>query len=493
MTQSLANKYRSKTFDDLVGQDHISHILKYQVAHHTRQANYLFFWPRGTGKTSSARLFAKAINCLTTKDGNPCNECENCIAISKGTTMDIMEIDAASHTWVDNIREEIIDKLMYRPSMLKKRVTIIDEVHMLSKGAFNALLKTMEEPTEWMVFILATTELSKVPDTIVSRCQVFNFKKIPSPQIIDRLDYIAKQETIINSQEGLSMIADLSDGCMRDAVKYLDQISVMGEVNESNVSQFLWVVSDASISHIINQYDLYTTSQSDSDFATLITSIEQLWQQGVDLTLLPKQLMSYADRHFNENRQLYTTISTLSSQLLSQAKRYPHPLLLYKTLLYGNKSAIDKAQTTSNTIQSTVTPTIAITNSTNEVKKSHQDDLPKWQHTETDELLHSSPWQIIEDKEIKNQTTEATYLSKAIDLLSPSLQKLLSWQSELVSIKNGNAKIIITNPLAKLTLNKKETQDTICSAITSTSGQTVTSLELSFMNKEDYFTYQMGN
>ena len=128
---------------------------------------------------------------------------------------------------------------MYRPSMLKKRVTIIDEVHMLSKGAFNALLKTMEEPTEWMVFILATTELTKVPDTIVSRCQVFNFKKIPSPQIIDRLGYIARQETITNSQEGLSMIADLSDGCMRDAVKYLDQISVMGEVNEANVSQFL--------------------------------------------------------------------------------------------------------------------------------------------------------------------------------------------------------------------------------------------------------------
>lgn len=150
-----------------------------------------------------------------------------------------MEIDAASHTGIDNIREEIIDKLMYRPSMLKKRITIIDEVHMLSKGAFNALLKTMEEPTEWMVFILATTELVKVPDTIISRCQLFNFKKIPSPLIIDRLSYIASQENITNNEQGLSMIADLSDGCMRDAVKYLDQISVMGEVNEENVAQFL--------------------------------------------------------------------------------------------------------------------------------------------------------------------------------------------------------------------------------------------------------------
>lgn len=484
MTQSLANKYRSTTFDDLVGQDHISHILKYQVAHHTRQANYLFFWPRGTGKTSSARLFAKAINCLTTTDGNPCNACENCVAISKGTTMDIMEIDAASHTWVDNIREEIIDKLMYRPSMLKKRVTIIDEVHMLSKGAFNALLKTMEEPTEWMVFILATTELTKVPDTIVSRCQVFNFKKIPSPQIIDRLDYIASQESITNSQEGLSMIADLSDGCMRDAVKYLDQISVMGEVNESNVSQFLGVVSDASIASIINTYDSYTTSQSDSDFATLISAIEQLGQQGVDLTLLPKQLMSYADRHFNENRQLYTMISTLSSQLLSQAKRYPHPLLLYKTLLYNNRSVNDKPW---------------ILNPVNEKKEPTKESYTSWSSSSTTSI--SSPLQeepqsvqqetVMESKKTNNETPESTPLAQAITLLSPSLQKLLSWQSELVNIENGVAKLIITNPLAKLTLNKKETQDSICSAITSTSGQTVTSLELSFMTKEDYFTYQM--
>lgn len=482
MTQSLANKYRSSTFDDLVGQDHISHILKYQVAHHTRQANYLFFWPRWTGKTSSARLFAKAINCLSTTDGNPCNVCENCIAISKGTTMDIMEIDAASHTWVDNIREEIIDKLMYRPSMLKKRVTIIDEVHMLSKWAFNALLKTMEEPTEWMVFILATTELTKVPDTIVSRCQVFNFKKIPSSQIIDRLEYIANQESITNSQEGLSMIADLSDGCMRDAVKYLDQISVMGEVNETNVSQFLGVVSDASIARIIHLYDSYTSSQTDSDFAELITAIEQLGQQGVDLTLLPKQLMSYADRHFNENRQLYTTISTLSSQLLSQAKRYPHPLLLYKTLLYNNKTTTENSQ-----------PINPVTTK----KQPTQFENMSWSNSSATPFssYHQKEGQTNKEEtlEQKNETSESTPLTQAIILLSPSLQKLLSWQSELVSINNGVAKLIITNSLAKLTLNKKETQDSICSAITSTSGQTVTSLELSFMTKEEYFSYQMGS
>lgn len=332
---SLANKYRSTTFDDLVGQDHISHILQYQVVHHPRQANYLFCGPRGTGKTSSARLFAKALNCLTTTDGNPCNECTNCVAISQQTTMDIVEIDAASHTGVEDVREKIIDKIVYRPTMLKKRITIIDEVHMLSRPAFNALLKTMEEPSEWMVFILATTELHKVPDTIISRCQVFNFKKIPVPLIIDRLKYIAQKEQISVEDKGLTMIADLSDGCMRDAVKYLDQISVMGEVTETNVAQFLGVVSDARIAQVITSYQHYEQSQSLQDFEVLIGQIEGLAQQGVDLSLFPKQLMSYADRHFHEDRSLYTKISILAAELLAQSKWYPHPLLLYKTILYG--------------------------------------------------------------------------------------------------------------------------------------------------------------
>ena len=482
MTQSLANKYRSTTFDDLIGQDHISHILKYQASHHTRQANYLFFWPRGTGKTSSARLFAKAINCLNTTDGNPCNSCENCIAIAQGTTVDIMEIDAASHTGVDNIREEVIDKLMYRPSMLKKRITIIDEVHMLSKGAFNALLKTMEEPTEWMVFILATTELAKVPDTIISRCQLFNFKKIPHPLIVNRLDYIAQQENITTTQEGLTMIADLSDGCMRDAVKYLDQISVMGEVNENNVAQFLWVVSETSIAHIIDQYAFYRWSQSEEDFSALIAALEELSKQGVDLTLLPKQLMQYADRHFYKNKELFSEISTLASQLLSQSKRYPHPLLLYKTLLYTQNSSISEH-----------TPLVKKSPVINTQKKS-SDHTVASAEIEKEELHTENKWDTINPKEPeKSHNPEAVLWEKSIELLSPSLQRLLSWQSELVTIENGNATLIVTNPLAKLTLNKKETHNTICSAITAMADQTITALEFSFMTKEEYFSHQMKN
>lgn len=195
---SLATRYRPRTFDQVVGQLHITDILQAHIhAHHTQKknaTNYLLYGPRGTGKTSSARILAKALNCLDPQEGNPCNTCENCLAIQQEHTMDIIEIDAASHTGVDNIREEIIEKAAYKPAQLPFKVYIIDEVHMLSKGAFNALLKIMEEPGKYLRFILATTEIHKVPDTIISRCQVFHFKRIASKAMVAHLEDIASQE-----------------------------------------------------------------------------------------------------------------------------------------------------------------------------------------------------------------------------------------------------------------------------------------------------------
>lgn len=475
--QSLANKYRSTNFDDLVWQDHISDILKYQVAHHTRQANYLFFGPRWTGKTSSARLLAKAINCINTTDGNPCNNCENCKAISSGTAMDIMEIDAASHTWVDNIREEIIDKLMYRPTMLKKRVTIIDEVHMLSKWAFNALLKTMEEPSDWMVFILATTELTKVPDTIVSRCQVFNFKKIPAWQIIERLDYISRSENIVTTQEWLQMIAGLSDGCMRDAVKYLDQISVMGEITSERVSQFLWVVSDSMISNILDSIQVYQSNYLSSDFTKLIDEIQKLSIQGVDLTLFPKQLMQYSDHHFTENPIFYSEISKLASTLLSQAKWYPHPLLLYKTVLYQFW--------VTETTNSIVVKNTLSKDSNNWITKNEEvvfpsDTINESKLSTKDEVSNPSP---------SKDGNSANF----IQYLSPSLKNLLDGQSELIWIEWNIAKLIIINPLAKMILNKKENHDAICNALSQSSGTHISHSEFTFMSKDEYFQMQIKN
>lgn len=204
--------YRPKTFDELVKQDHITNILKPKVLNDDyAHSNFLFYGPRGTGKTSTARIFAKAINCSAPQEGNPCNTCDNCLAINANKTIDVVEIDAASHTQVDNIREEIIDKAPYPPSHLKKKVYIIDEVHMLSKNAFNALLKIMEEPPSYLVFILATTEIHKIPETIISRCQVFTFKKIPVADLVKHLTFICNQENIGYDPQALISIAKISD------------------------------------------------------------------------------------------------------------------------------------------------------------------------------------------------------------------------------------------------------------------------------------------
>lgn len=191
------------------------------------------------------------MNCLDLHDGNPCNQCAHCKIIDEGKTLDYVEIDAASHTGVDNIRDEIISKAVYPPTMLKKKIYVIDEVHMLSKGAFNALLKTIEEPRDTVAFILATTEVSKVPETIISRCQVFNFKKVPEAEMIQRLEEICKSEGLSYDDNAISLIAKVSEGCVRDAVKYVDQVSILGNLSEEHVIKFLGIASEQTITNFI--------------------------------------------------------------------------------------------------------------------------------------------------------------------------------------------------------------------------------------------------
>lgn len=224
MYRAFYRKYRPSTFTDVVGQEHITTTLENAVKTGKTSHAYLFTGSRGTGKTSCAKILAKAVNCINSHDGNPCNECEICKGIDSGAILDIIEIDAASNNGVDNIRD-LREEANFTPANAKYRVYIIDEVHMLSIGAFNALLKTLEEPPAHVIFILATTEVHKLPSTILSRCQRFDFKRIPPEAIAGRLKEVAVKENLQLSDDGAMLIARIADGAMRDALSLLDRCS----------------------------------------------------------------------------------------------------------------------------------------------------------------------------------------------------------------------------------------------------------------------------
>ena len=229
MYQALYRKWRPKTFADVVGQEHITSTLRRQVAEGRLSHAYLFTGTRGTGKTTCAKILARAVNCEHPVDGDPCNCCPSCLGIESGRLLDVVELDAASNNGVDSVRA-LRDEAIYSPAQVKKRVYIVDEVHMLSTPAFNALLKILEEPPEHLMFILATTELHKVPATILSRCQRFAFRRILPKDIVSRLNYIAGQEHIDLREDGAELLARLSDGALRDALSLLDQCAAAGGV-----------------------------------------------------------------------------------------------------------------------------------------------------------------------------------------------------------------------------------------------------------------------
>jgi len=243
--QALYRKYRPQTFDDVVGQMAVTQTLKTQLLSGHLSHAYLFTGSRGTGKTSCAKILAKAVNCLNPENGNPCNCCEACRAIDAGSCMDVLEIDAASNNGVDNVRD-LRDDAVYTPSQVKMRVYIIDEVHMLSISAFNALLKIIEEPPEHLLFILATTELHKVPATILSRCQRFSFRRISQEDIAARLQYVAYQENIDLDDSAAKILARLADGGMRDGLSLLDQCAsaTVGELSAERVYECLGIAGE---------------------------------------------------------------------------------------------------------------------------------------------------------------------------------------------------------------------------------------------------------
>ena len=288
MYQALYRKYRSQTFGQLVGQEVIATTLRQAVEQGKISHAYLFSGPRGTGKTSVAKIFAKAMNCPNQKGGEPCNECYICEAITNGSLEDVIEIDAASNNGVDEIRD-IRDKSTYAPSLAPHKVYIIDEVHMLSTGAFNALLKTLEEPTENVVFILATTELHKIPATILSRVQRFEFKSIKTPAIQDHLKAVLDKEGIDYEEEAVATIARRAEGGMRDALSILDQalsLTAGAQLTTETAEEITGSISQEAL-------DLYVAALSAQDATAALDQLNFIFDNGKNMARFVTDLLQY--------------------------------------------------------------------------------------------------------------------------------------------------------------------------------------------------------
>lgn len=343
MPQTLYRKYRPKTFSEMIGQNHIKITLQNEIETGKIAHAYLFFGPRGTGKTTAARLLAKAVNCLERKDGEsePCNRCESCLEINEGRSLDIIEIDAASHTGVDNVRENIIDNVVFSPAKRKYKVFIIDEVHMLSTSAFNALLKTLEEPPPHVIFILATTEIYKVPQTIISRCQRFDFKKVNLNDLVERLKLICGKEGIKVDLEILKNIARHAEGSIRDAESILGQIFSLADSSKIIKQSQAELVIPKSNFNLVAEFVDYLFDKKTEDSLRFVNS---LVEEGRDLEQFLQDLIEFlrkilfAQIDNNLNRYSLELDEHLENKVLELSKKIlPERLVTMIELLVAKK------------------------------------------------------------------------------------------------------------------------------------------------------------
>ena len=329
--KALYRKWRPYNFDDVCGQKSITDILKYEVSNDKISHAYLFCGSRGTGKTSCAKILAKAVNCLSLKDGNPCNECESCRSIDSGIATDVIEMDAASNNGVDNVRT-LKDEITFTPAILKYRVYIIDEVHMMSGAAFNALLKTLEEPPSYVVFILATTEYNKLPTTIVSRCPRFDFRRMTSDVIIERLSKISAAEGIDLGEDGARLIARASRGGMRDAVSLLELCAGSRvHIDASLVAQTLGGGDRGAAYKLID-------AVSRSDYDSVYTVIKDVVMSSGDVSVFWQETIdSYRDMMVvknSDNAKSYLDLTDMEYDILKKmSKEFSMASLSYHTSL----------------------------------------------------------------------------------------------------------------------------------------------------------------
>lgn len=350
MYKALYRQYRPFTFDDVYGQDTIVKTLRNSIKNKSYSHAYMFFGPRGTGKTSVSKIFARSLNCLDPIDGNSCGKCKNCLNSYQKECVDIIEIDAASNNGVDEIRE-LKNKISLVPSELKYKVYIIDEVHMLSIGAFNALLKTIEEPPEHVIFILATTDPQKVPETIISRCQCFSFKRISTDKIATNLNNICKKENIDIDEEVINEIAYSCDGGMRDALSSLDQLR---SYSDSKITLDDYANVNGSLTNA--ELESFFTDIFNSDYSSMLSSIKKYNEQGKNLiTILEKLMRFMREKIINfylENtscefdiKNIHKLVSLINEKLID-IKKSSNPTIFIEMLLleFMNGSNVDSQQ-----------------------------------------------------------------------------------------------------------------------------------------------------
>lgn len=482
MYLSLYRKWRPRIFDEMCGQEHITSILKKQCAANRVSHAYLFCGTRGTGKTSSAKILAKAVNCENLQDGNPCNECSSCKAIDSGSATDVLEIDAASNNRVDNVRD-LRDEVVYPPSVLKKRVYIIDEVHMLTDSAFNALLKTLEEPPEYVVFILATTEINELPPTIISRCIRFDFSRIDTESVKNRIEFVADKEDIKLDVGSAELLSRLADGSMRDALSLLEACSNgnNGVLTKESIRSVLGLASNETL------YDLLF-AVADKDIPKAIDIIEQIHRSSKDISVFIDDL-SIVVRDIMIEKQLsksqnYNSTSSLPKALVETLTM--EQLFYIISVLEETQSRISKYSMNKRTILE-----MAVIRMCDRTIS----DSPKALAARISELekkialLTATGFSIPEPKQ-ESEPSKTEIVEQRIETVSPSerseffdipeIYEYLSKEPQVIAFlkqskvytENDNI-IIVSEPLAKSLLDTPINKKMLAEAFTSVSGKLV--------------------
>jgi len=454
---ALYRKHRPQTFASIVGQEHIVQTLSNQVATSKVAHAYLFSGPRGVGKTTTARILAKAINCPERKEGTsePCNQCNLCNEISSSASIDVIEMDAATHTQVANVRENIIENAQFRPTKSKYKVFIIDEVHMLSTSSFNALLKTLEEPPAHVIFILATTEKHKLPDTIISRCQRFDFKKIPYETMKKYLEAVAKAEGIKVEKEVVDRLINKSDGCARDAISLLDQLMATGE-KEITSSTASLLLPTANVEETL----VFVTALIERDAKTCLTHINQLVSDGVNLPqfahdvieLLRVMLVSKAN---SQTRMLGLDLSDKVKKELksSEFRVQSSELVMLIDLIIKRRAEIKSAPIPQLPLELAVIEWCddRMTHDTDNMTQDKNGNEKKEMEKEKSETRNSKL-----EIEVSNCETKKTLKEKVVELISPEPsftleQAQAAWKETLKKLETLSPSLTFILSTAQLT------------------------------------------